>query len=206
MNGQTTSSNAELANKIAWLVRERGWNQEDLVRSSNLNRQTVRQILMPDGKRRLRNATVSACARALGLSNNELQTLSLEQLQERLTCREQAASARRRLFEEATQPELLKWLARQPERANQLSAGEIDELLSIQATGGHLTENGVEHFVARIERKRELIHKIQAIAGTEYLSLLEQFVDVLYRQVRPYADRDSIFLPNQATKSARQYQ
>ncbi len=30
---------------------------------------------------------------------------------------------------------------------------------------------------------------MQAIAGTEYLEFLEQFVDLLYEKVQPYADR-----------------
>ena len=50
---------ADLAFKIARLVEERGWNQEDFSRIANLNRHTVRQILSPDGQRRMRNATIS---------------------------------------------------------------------------------------------------------------------------------------------------
>ena len=43
--------------------------------------------------------------------------------------------------------------------------------------------------VPLIERKRGLKEKIEAIAGTEYLDLLEQFVQVLYEKIQPYADR-----------------
>ena len=67
----------ELANKITRLVEERGWNQEDFARISKLNRHTVRQILHGGPKRRLRNATVSQCAEALGLSVSELRTQPL---------------------------------------------------------------------------------------------------------------------------------
>src|ERR1700712_3484409 len=73
-------SGTELANKIARLVEERGWNQKDFARISNLNRHTVRQILHGGPKRRLRNATVSQCAEALGLTVNELRTMPLEKL------------------------------------------------------------------------------------------------------------------------------
>jgi hypothetical protein len=65
----------------------------------------------------------------------------------------------------------------------------MDELLSLQGTGGPLTRIGVEHFVGLIERKRQLLHKVHAIAGTEYLELLEQFIDLLYEKVQPYPDR-----------------
>src|SRR6266496_3165473 len=87
MNGQTSTGTADLATKIARLVEERGWNQEAFARTAGLNRQTVRQILLPDGNRRLRNATVGACAQALGLSVNELRTLPLERLLPRMHTR-----------------------------------------------------------------------------------------------------------------------
>jgi hypothetical protein len=99
------------------------------------------------------------------------------------------STARARCFEEATQPELRAWLERNPDRAQHLNGEEIDELLSLQGTGGPLTAFGVEHFVELIERKRQLIQQVHAIAGTEYLDLLEQFVALLYEKVQPYRDR-----------------
>ncbi|HEY8504908.1 MAG TPA: helix-turn-helix transcriptional regulator, partial [Gemmataceae bacterium] len=80
----TPPRNAELAGKIARLVEERGWNQEDFARIAKLNRHTVRQILQSDGRRRLRNATVSQCATALGLTVSELRNLPLERLLPRM--------------------------------------------------------------------------------------------------------------------------
>jgi transcriptional regulator with XRE-family HTH domain len=74
----------ELAYKIAKLVEERGWNQEDFARFTNLNRHTIRQILHAEPTRRLRNATVSSCAEALGLTVNELRTQPLERLLPRM--------------------------------------------------------------------------------------------------------------------------
>ncbi len=95
----------------------------------------------------------------------------------------------RRLYEQASQPELLAWMERNPDRARELSAEEVDELLSLQGTGGPLTAFGVEAFVQRIERRRNLLHQVHAVAGTEYLDLLEQLVGLLYDKVRPYRDR-----------------
>src|SRR5258708_11180584 len=83
----------DLVEKIARLVEERGWNQEDFARISQLNRQTVRQILQPQGHRRLRNVTVSRCARALGLSVSELRNLPLERLLPRMNSHRPADSA-----------------------------------------------------------------------------------------------------------------
>jgi len=62
-------------------------------------------------------------------------------------------------------------------------------LLSLQGTGGPLTAIGVEHYVELIERKRRLIHQVHTGAGTEYLDMLEQFVQLLYEKVQPYRDR-----------------
>ena len=79
--GGSADSPVELAARIARLVEERGWNREEFARRAGLNRQTVRHIFAPSpGRRRLRNATIRACARALGLMVNELRQWPLERL------------------------------------------------------------------------------------------------------------------------------
>jgi hypothetical protein len=182
-----------LASKIARLVEERGWNQEEFARIARLNRHTARQILLQNGSRRLRNATIGACAQALGLSVNDLRTLPLERLLPRMREAQQAAGhgddPLRRLYEEATQPELLAWMERNPDRARQLTRAELDELLSLQGTGGPLTAFGVAGFVERLERRRRLLRQVTAIAGTEYVDLLEQLVALLHEKVQPSHER-----------------
>jgi transcriptional regulator with XRE-family HTH domain len=186
-------NNADLVAKIARLVKERGWNQEDFARHADLNRQTARQIMLMTGDRRLRNATISACARALGLTVSELTDLPLDRLLSRMNAQPAQAApddaGLRRLYEQATQPELRGWMERNPERAKQLTEAEIDELLSLQGTGGPLTSMGVEHFVQVIERKRKLIEEVHAIAGTEYLDVLEKIVELMYDKIQPYRNR-----------------
>lgn len=179
-----------LAEKIARLVEERGWNQDEFARIADLNRLTVRQILLRS-PRRLRNATVGACARALGLTVSDLRHLPLDLLLPRMQRTEPAApcNALHRLFEEAAQPELTAWIQRNPDRARCLAADEIDELLSLQGTGGPMTAYGVEHFVELIERKRRLKEQMDAIAGTEYLEILEKLVGLLYQKIQPYPDK-----------------
>jgi transcriptional regulator with XRE-family HTH domain len=191
MNGQTLSGTSELIPKIARLVQERGWNQEDFARIAGLNRQTVRQILLLNLKRRLRNATISACATALGLSVSELRNLPLDQLLPRMRSQRPGEGDDKlaRLYEQVTQPELLAWMERNPERAKKLAPEEIDELLSLQGTGGPLTSIGVERFIENLERKRRLVQQVHAVAGTEYLELLEKLVALLYEKVQPYRDR-----------------
>jgi transcriptional regulator with XRE-family HTH domain len=191
MNGQTLDGSGDLTTRIARLVAERGWNQEDFARHTGLNRQTIRQILHENRSRRLRNDTVSRCAKALGVSVGDLRNLPLDRLLLRMSCAPSGndAGSLRHLYDHATQPQLQGWLERNPERARQLTTEEIDELLSLQGTGGPLTSIGVEHYVGLIERKRQLIQQVHAIAGTEYLEVLEKLVGLMYEKVQPYRDR-----------------
>jgi transcriptional regulator with XRE-family HTH domain len=192
MDRAVPSNNAELVAKIARLVKERGWNQEDFARIAGINRQTARQILLSTSDRRLRNATIGACARALGLTVSELLDQPLERLLPRMNSQPPPSAGDtglHRLFEQATQPELRSWMERNPERAQKLTPEEVDELLSLQGTGGPLTSFGVDHFVTMIERRRSIIDQVYAIAGTEYLDVLEKVVELMYEKIQPYRDR-----------------
>jgi transcriptional regulator with XRE-family HTH domain len=172
---KSAGDDLDLANKIARLVEERGWNQEDFARISQLNRHTVRTILNSSGNRRLRNATVSQCADALGLTVNELRTLPLERLLPRMHGKGPADEALlKMLASNATLPELAAWLERNGDPAD-----EADELLGMQASGGALERLGVEQCVEMIERRRKLLAQVKAIAATEYLELVEQVVGLI---------------------------
>src|SRR5262245_5377517 len=107
MDPAIQASNADLIAKIARLVKERGWNQEDFARVAGLNRQTARQIMLAKS-RRLRNATIRACANALGLNVGDLLDLPLDRLLPRMNAQPPPASdaVMLRLYEQATQPEL----------------------------------------------------------------------------------------------------
>jgi hypothetical protein len=189
MSDMAGDNNLNLCAKIARLVQECGWNQEEFARIADLNRLTVRSIFQ-GGQRRLHNATVSACARALGVGVNDLRVQPLERLLPRVKNRPAPAQENlRALYEKATQPELLAWIERNPERAAQLRPEEVDELLSVQGTGGPLTALGVAHFVELIERKRRLLEQVAVIAGTEYIDLIEQLVGLVYEKIQPYRDR-----------------
>jgi len=177
---KTAGEVLDLANKIARLVEERGWNQEDFARISQLNRHTVRTILNAGANRRLRNATVSQCADALGLTVNELRTLPLERLLPRMHGKNPVDEALlKMLAANARLPELAAWLGRNDERSAEFSAEEVDELLQMQEPGGALERLGVEQCVEMLERRRRLLAQVRLIAGTEYLDMLEQVVDLV---------------------------
>lgn len=191
MNGQSEPDSVSLASKIAKLAAELGWNQEDFARHTGLSRQTVQQIFHENGSRRLRNDTVSRCAKALGFTVHELRSSTVERLVLRVdqSGSPRAPLASSQLFDLATQPALRTWLQQNPERARGLTPAEFDELLSLQGTGGPLTAQGVEHFVARQARTRKLIQELHLIAGTEYLDLVEQLFDLICARIQPYRDR-----------------
>ena len=180
-------SRSDLAGKIARLVEERGWNQEDFARIANLNRHTVREIVKNGGGRRLRNATVSQCAAALGLHVNELRDLPLERLLPRMHGKKlpEDEGGLKLLVQKSNTPELTAWLERNPDRAAQLTPCEAEELLGMQGQAGPLARLGVEHCVELIERRRRLMRRVAAIAATDYVDLLEQVVGLIFDKIQP---------------------
>lgn len=177
----------DLNGKIARLVEEKGWNQDEFARLAQLHRLTVRNIFQ-GGSRRLHNATVSACCRALGFTVHELRTVPLATLLARVRRQQSVLNTEelRTRYERATQPEVLDWIERNADRAAQLKPEELDELMSLQGTGGPLTSFGVSKAVDHIFRRRRLIEKVLDIAGTELIDLLEPLVDLMHEKVQPY--------------------
>src|SRR5207302_3056685 len=181
MSESSQHNHADLAAKIARLVEEKGWNQEDFANIAGLNRQTIRQILHPTGDRRLRNATIAACAKALGLAVRELWDVPVERLLQRLRQPPPPVNGDdrlHRLYQQATQPQLRAWLERNPERSRQLTDEEIERLLSLQ--GEALNSIGVETFVGKLERRRNLMEQVRVVANSELLETLETLVDLMY--------------------------
>ena len=190
MKGAPPGPEAELANKLTRLVEEKGWNQEDFARTARLNRHTVHQILQGGPKRRLRNATVEKCAKALNLTVSELRHLPLDRLLPRMHGKPPPdKEAERLLYERATLPELVAWLERNRDRAAELRPDEVQELLEMQGPGGPLERLGVEHCIGLIERRRHLVCRVKEIAGTEYFDFLEQCVKLIHEKVKPQVRR-----------------
>jgi transcriptional regulator with XRE-family HTH domain len=168
--------------KIARLVAEKGWNQDVFADKAGIARTTARGILTHP-ERELRNATLRRCADALGLTVHELISLPVERLLPRVRQPASVHPGQIPVQELANQPALREWMARNPDRAARLAPQEIDELISVQNVGGPLTYHGVEHFVSILERKRELLRRVEILAGTEYLDLLEGLVRLMYDRI-----------------------
>ncbi len=186
MDAPLENRGTDLGSKIARLVEERGWNQEDFARSSGLNRHTIREIMNSKGERKLRNDTILKCAKALGLQVNELRDLPLDRLLPRMHGKilSEGEGGRKLLLEKSEMTELKDWVTRNTERAAQITVEEAQELLSLQGVDGVLARIGVEYYVEILERRRRLLNRVRTIAKTEYLDLLEQFVGLMYEKVQ----------------------
>jgi len=187
MNGQLWEKADDLSDKIACLVREKGWTQQEFARRAGLSRQTAREILAQPGPRSLRNRTVFGCARALGIRVQDLRGQSVQELLGALPPRSWLEAADG--HDLATQPVVRTWLEDHPDHAAQLTFDELRELLSMQGTGGPLTAQGVDQAVAELKRKQRLVERVQVLACTEYLEVLERVVDGLFDLAQPYRDR-----------------
>ena len=178
-----TPNNAHLASKIARLVEEKGWNQEDFARIANLNRHTASKIMNRGDAHRLRNATIGQCALAFGLQVNELRQLPLEALLQRLSgSPEPTPPDAAKPVPNVTHPDLQQWLDRYPDRVAQLTPEEMSELLAQQGANGAFLHIGVDQFVQLLERKRKLLMQVRAIAATPHLALLEQIVELIFEK------------------------
>lgn len=175
-----------LAEKIARLVRERGWTIQQFAAASRLNRHTARKII-EDQPKWLRGDTLKACAQALGCSVDELTHLSAEALLRRAAQADAPGAAPSPDALRAEQPALADWLEAHPHHG--LSAAQLAELASIQGVGGPLTAEGVAHFVDRVRRKEKLLRQVEILAGTAYLPLLEQLAELMLAKLDPLAHR-----------------
>lgn len=177
-----TPAAAPLADKLARLVLEKGWTQQQFAAAAGLNRLTVRRIL----ERRpswLRGDTVKACATALGFTVDEVTHTPLPTLLARL---QTPANTSNDEYLQQRQPQLAEWLAANPK--HDLTADEIAEVASIQGVGGQLSEEGVRHFIDRVRRKRVLLRHVEILAGTPYLEMLEELTSLMLAKLTPPAE------------------
>lgn len=165
--------------KIAHLVRELGWTQEYFARRAGLNRHTARHILLRP-QQQLRNRTVQSCANALGLTVAELTDKAIPELLERVQSPKSALT-----LEEirSSLPGLATWMEHHPDQAIGLTADDLRDLAM-----SHCSEKGQapaqwDPVVDRIRRKRDLLHKVEILSGTEHLPFLEWLTNLLYEKV-----------------------
>jgi hypothetical protein len=93
------------------------------------------------------------------------------------------ASSTSQQFDRATNALVESVVASHPERFDNWSAAEIDELYSRFGTGGQLTEAGVLAAADAMNAKRDLWRQVSVILESGEAKLLAEFVDLIYRRV-----------------------
>lgn len=169
-----------LQQKIARLITQKGWNQEDFARISRLNRHTVRTIML--GKEvKLRNSTLESCARAFGFTPDQLIQSPLELLLSKLDTNQTPVQQQRyrRLLEGITREELKNWMEKHPDRARLLESSAIDEILSFQ-TNPSFNPGNLETLILRLERKARILEKVRHLNHPRHLEVLEHLLDTMH--------------------------
>jgi transcriptional regulator with XRE-family HTH domain len=161
-----------LVAKIARLAAERGWDLAQFAKAASLHRATAQQLLAGTA-RRLQDNTVKACADAFGLTPLELRIEPIATLVAKMRAPIVASD------------EIAALRSAHPE----LTDDDLSDVLAFKDDGEPKSPFAIEEHARRLERRRRLANKVLVVAGTEYIDLLEQFVDLLYEKVQPYADR-----------------
>lgn len=97
----------------------------------------------------------------------------------------------RRALDRLTNPAVDEVRRRIPDLFASFSTEDWDELFSQHGTGGPLTPFGVEEAARKIQRKRELRRKFEAVLETHHFQTLSNLIDVLYRDTEVRSMRDA---------------
>lgn len=170
--------------KIARLITQKGWNQEEFARVARINRHTVRKILKGPAFK-LRNSTVESCARAFGLTPDHLIQNPIDLLLSRMdtTLAPMQQQRHRQLLEGATRNELKHWLEKHPERSHLLDASAIEEILGYQRNPSFNASN-LETLILRLERKARVLEKVRHLNHPRHLEVLEHLLDTMHSNLQ----------------------
>ncbi len=72
-----------------------------------------------------------------------------------------------------------------PDLFDAFTADDWDELYSIHGAGGALNREGVLHFAERINAKRDVRRKFEAVLETHHFRTLAAIIEVMYRDTDP---------------------
>jgi transcriptional regulator with XRE-family HTH domain len=94
-----------------------------------------------------------------------------------------------RRFDRATNPLVQEILESRPELFQNWTEADFDELHSRFGTGGALTGDGVLESVRRMNRKREILEKLNLILETGDAEVLGGIIDLFYQKVEVLKER-----------------
>ncbi len=158
----------DFATNLRRLLARRGLTVEDLASASGLDLRTLRGVL--NSSKRPHSRTLHRLAAALEVPADELfQDPSL---------------LAHRLFDRRTNPVVEQVVAARPELVRGWGEADFDELYSQFGHGGALTEMGVIETARGMNRRREVVEKVELIMQTAEGELLAEMIEVLYRRIR----------------------
>lgn len=99
---------------------------------------------------------------------------------------EDLSPAARATVDRATNPSVEEVRQEQPKLFEQFATEDWDELFSSHGHGGPLTHEGVIETAHRINAKRELRRKFEAVLETDHFATLAKLIEVLYRDTTPH--------------------
>lgn len=178
--------------RTAWVVAERiqrhrlqkGWDQGDLARRAGVSRTTL-YSLERGLTRSPRATTLAALAKALGVEVEEL--LPEIAVPEVIHPSDSSSSpaGRQRDFDRRTNPLVADVEQDSPELFRGWSESDWDELYSTFGVGGALTRAGVATAATELNRKREVVRRLQIVLETHLSEVAARTIDVLYDLVSP---------------------
>lgn len=147
------------------LMAAAGVSIHALAESSNVDERTIRGLLAGN---KPHSRTLHRLAEGLGVSTDEFFVDPTQLLY--------------RCFDRATNPLVQEIVESRPELFQNWTAADYDELHSRFGAGGALTRDGVLESVRRMNRKREILEKLDLLLETDQAEILGEIVDLFHKK------------------------
>lgn len=183
--GRTTQAEHMSACIRAACVRK-GWDLNDLAKRAGMSRTTLYHL--ERGRTRVPHvATLRKLAAVLEIDADELcgqSNLSCDSITSNGEQQPLIRAEDRRQFDRATNKAVDEVSAERAELFANWSESEWDELYSTFGTGGQLREAGVVDVAQSINRRREVVRKLEVIMDTHLADTASTVIDALYQMVQ----------------------
>lgn len=186
-NEKSRTSHAEHVSACirAACVRK-GWDLHDLAKHAGMSRTTLYHL--ERGRTRVPHvATLRKLAAVLEIDADELCATSSpvrEDTRSNSACPPLIRAADRRQFDRATNKAVNDVRTERSELFTNWSKTDWDELYSTFGTGGQLREAGVVNVAQSINRRREVVRKLEIIMETHLATTAATVIDALYQMVQ----------------------
>jgi transcriptional regulator with XRE-family HTH domain len=157
---------AQFQANLQRLMAAAGFSMHALAERSGVDERTIRGLLAGN---KPHARTLHRLAEGLGVSADEFFVDSMQLLYRR--------------FDRTTNPLVEEVLESRPELFQNWTEADFDELHSRFGAGGPLTRDGVMESVCRMNRKREVIEKLNLLLETGEAEVLGGIIDLFYEKI-----------------------